>query len=149
MQLHQTTSKGCANLRCRYVGITGWRKPIGCLKLQVVFGKRAINSRAFLRKMTKKDKASSAALPPCRPDQSFTCVLVYLSATHAHPHTHIHTQALSITQLCHSACVFYTCVPWCICLQHTHTHTHTTHTQHTGTVRSHEDVTRNSHQKIP
>ena len=37
---------------------TGWRRPIGCLKLQVMFRKRATNLRALLRKMTCKDKAS-------------------------------------------------------------------------------------------
>ena len=31
---------------------TGWRRSIGCLKLQVIFRKRATNSRALLRKMT-------------------------------------------------------------------------------------------------
>jgi len=33
---------------------TGWRRPIGCLKLQVIFRKRATNYRALLRKMTDK-----------------------------------------------------------------------------------------------
>ena len=37
---------------------TGWRRPIGCLKLQVMFRKRATNYRALLQKMTFKDKAS-------------------------------------------------------------------------------------------
>jgi hypothetical protein len=51
---------------------TGWRRPIGCLKLQVIFRKRATNYRALLRKMTYtdkrrmtcKDKASYTSLPP-------------------------------------------------------------------------------------
>ena len=30
----------------------GWRRPRGCLKLQVIFRKRATNYRALLRKMT-------------------------------------------------------------------------------------------------
>jgi len=33
---------------------TGWRRPIGCLELQVICRKRATNYRAFLRKMTYK-----------------------------------------------------------------------------------------------
>jgi len=37
---------------------TGWRRPIRCLKLQVISCKRASNYRALLRKMTYKDKAS-------------------------------------------------------------------------------------------
>ena len=44
---------------------TGWRRPIGCLKLQVIFCKRATNYRALLRKMTCEDKASYESSPPC------------------------------------------------------------------------------------
>ena len=36
---------------------TGWRRPIGCLKLQVSFRKRATYRRALLRKMTSKNMA--------------------------------------------------------------------------------------------
>ena len=43
-----------------------WRRPIGCLKLQVIFRKRAADYRALLRKVTCKDKASFGSLPPCR-----------------------------------------------------------------------------------
>ena len=44
---------------------TGWRRPIGCLQLQVIFRKRATNYRALMRKMTCKDKASNRSSPPC------------------------------------------------------------------------------------
>jgi len=44
---------------------TGWRRPIGCLKLQIIFCKRATNYRALLRKMTYKDKASYESSTPC------------------------------------------------------------------------------------
>ena len=44
---------------------TGWRRCIGCLKLQVSFCKRATNFRALLYKMTYKDKASYISTPPC------------------------------------------------------------------------------------
>jgi len=44
---------------------TGWRRPIGCLKLQVIFCERATNYGALLRKMTYKDKASYDLMPPC------------------------------------------------------------------------------------
>jgi len=47
---------------------TGWRRLIGCLKSQVIFRKRATNSRALLRnlrKMTYEDKASYDSTPPC------------------------------------------------------------------------------------
>ena len=44
---------------------TGWRKPMGCLELQIILGKRATNYRALLREMTCKDKASYESTPPC------------------------------------------------------------------------------------
>jgi len=44
---------------------TGWRRLIGCLKLQVIFRKKATNYRALLRKMTYEDKASYGSSPPC------------------------------------------------------------------------------------
>ena len=37
-------------------GDTGWRRPIGCLKLQVIFHKRATIYRALLQKMTYKHR---------------------------------------------------------------------------------------------
>jgi len=40
------------------VSDTGWRRLIGCLKLQVIFRKKASNYRSLLRKMTYIDKAS-------------------------------------------------------------------------------------------
>jgi len=56
---------------------TGWRRCIGCLKLQVSFRKRVADYRALLRKMTYKDKASYASSPSC-------------SHTHTtHTHTHV------------------------------------------------------------
>ena len=47
------------------VRCTGWRRPIRCLKLQVILRKKITNYRAFLQKMTYKDKASYGSLPPC------------------------------------------------------------------------------------
>ena len=41
------------------------RRPIGFLKLQVIFRKRAMNYRALLRKITYRDKASYGSSPPC------------------------------------------------------------------------------------
>jgi len=43
--------------------VTGWRRPIKCLKLQVICRKRAINYRALLQKTTQKDKASYGSSP--------------------------------------------------------------------------------------
>jgi len=44
---------------------TGWRRPIGCLKLQVISRKRATNYRALLWKMTFKDTTWYVSSPPC------------------------------------------------------------------------------------
>jgi len=44
---------------------TEWRRPIGCLKSQVICCKRASNHRALLHKMTSKDKASCDSTPLC------------------------------------------------------------------------------------
>jgi len=44
----------------------GWRRLIGCLKLQVIFCKRTTNYVALLRKMTYEDKASYDSMPLCR-----------------------------------------------------------------------------------
>ena len=42
-----------------------WPRPVGCLKLHIIFRKNATNYMALLRKMTYKDEASYASLPPC------------------------------------------------------------------------------------
>ena len=56
----------CVCMRTKWCFLpTGWRRHIGCLKLQVFFRKRATNHRALLQKMTYKNKASCASLPPC------------------------------------------------------------------------------------
>ena len=64
---------------------TGWRRPIECLKLQVIFRKRATNYRALFRKTTYKDMASYGSLPP------FTCPHLTSAPTNTHTHTHKHT----------------------------------------------------------
>jgi len=56
---------------------TGWRRLIGCLKLQVVFRKRATNYRALLRKLTYEDKASYGSTPPCS-STICICTCVYI-----------------------------------------------------------------------
>jgi len=52
---------------------TGWRRLIGCLKLQVIFRKRATNYRALLRKMTCEDKAPYASTPSCTQIHTYLC----------------------------------------------------------------------------
>ena len=45
--------------------VTGWRRRIGCLKLRVIFRKRATNYRALWLKMTYEDKAPYDSTAPC------------------------------------------------------------------------------------
>ena len=52
----------------------GWRRCIGCLNLHVSSCKRAIHYRALLRKMTCKDKAPYASLPPVRIQGGFSSI---------------------------------------------------------------------------
>jgi len=58
-------SRFCATLSAIGCTSTEWRRPIECLKLQVIFRQRATYCRALLRKMTHKDKASYGSWPPC------------------------------------------------------------------------------------
>jgi len=44
---------------------TGWRGLTGSPTLHIIFHKRAIKYRSFLRKMTYKDKGSCESSPPC------------------------------------------------------------------------------------
>ena len=54
---HYANNSNCIN--------RGWRRPIGCLKFQVIFRKGATNYRALLQKMTYEDKASYDSTPLC------------------------------------------------------------------------------------
>jgi len=56
--------------------VTTRQKNVGCLKLQVIFRKKATNYRALLRKMTYEDKASYGSLSP------FTYIYIYRVTTH-------------------------------------------------------------------
>ena len=79
---------------------TEWRRVIGCLKLQVIFCKRATEYRALWRKMTCRDKASYDSTPPC------TLLDHTLQQTATHCNTLQHTAT------------------HCNTLQHTATHRH-------------------------
>ena len=86
----------------------GWRRCIGCFKLQVSFHERATNYWALLRKMTYEDKASYAS-----------CHLV---GAYPHPHSVIHhTHTLSYTTPTHC----HTPHPY---TRNTHCSPHPTHT---------------------
>jgi len=58
---------------------TGWQRLIGCLKLQVIFRKRATNYSALLWKMTYEDKAPYMRLrhPVCVRVCLFVTVCLY------------------------------------------------------------------------
>jgi len=62
-----STAANCTTELCRYhqYCTAGWRRCIGCLKLQVSFRKKATNYRTLLWKITSKDKASYGSSPPC------------------------------------------------------------------------------------
>ena len=60
---------------------TGWRRCIGCLKLQISFRKRATNFRALLQKTTSKDKASYGSTPPCTVFAGWRALVVIGSGT--------------------------------------------------------------------
>jgi len=100
---------------------TGWWRHIGCLKLQIIFRKRATNHRALLRKLTCEDKASYDSTPPCI--IIVDCVICsnilsnrhkYTPAhTHTHAYTHIHTLTWCILRLCRRKAGIYAGVlPW-------------------------------------
>ena len=72
--------------------LTGWRKPIGCLKLQVIFRERATNYRALLREMTCKDKASYDSTPPCTQQCNDFCLSFFLLISTAHSQGNINIQ---------------------------------------------------------
>ena len=96
---------------------TEWRRPIGCLKLHISPRKRATNYRAFLWKMTCKEKAFYGVSPPCNNSREHSDICTH---THTHTLSHLYTHT-------HSLILVHTCT-------HTHTHSHLyTHT-HTRTI---------------
>ena len=72
---------------------TGWRRPIGRLKLRVSFRKRATNYRALLQKITYEDKASYESSPPCITRYNAVCssreALLYEHLCFARVHMYI------------------------------------------------------------
>ena len=61
---------------------TGWRRLIGCLKLQVNFRKRATNYRALLRKMAYEDKASYDSTPLTTKSYHHQATIMCLQCVH-------------------------------------------------------------------
>jgi hypothetical protein len=58
LQSAENTPLICQSLASSY---TGWRRPVGCFKLQVIFHKRATNYRVLLQKMTRRAAARRSA----------------------------------------------------------------------------------------
>jgi len=93
---------------------------IGCLKLQVIFRKRATNYGALLRKMTYKDKASYDSMPHCthlhrwmshvthihEPRHTYACATSHVIAirsirsnTSSHPNASCHVYKIVISYI--------------------------------------------------
>jgi len=71
---------------------TGWRRCIGCLKLQVIFRRRPTHYRALLREMTNKDKASYGSSPPCNAPVTYEGVMSHIWMSHViHMNESCHT----------------------------------------------------------
>ena len=60
-----------------YAG-TEWQTLIGCLKLRVIFRKRATNYRALLRKTTYTDKVSYGSSAPCDDQVIYIYIHIYV-----------------------------------------------------------------------
>ena len=82
---------------------TGWRRLIGCLKLQVILCKRATYYRALLRNMTYEERASYDSTP-----QSIEYVHVFESkcicyaCVYLRVWTRMHRDSVSVQSLCTS-----------------------------------------------
>jgi len=93
---------------------TGWRRPVGCPKLQVIFRKSATYYRALLQKMTYKDKAFYASTPLCkRPLQkNWRCHCDCLfTATHCNTPQHTATHRSTDRSTPHHAATQFI-TPW-------------------------------------
>jgi len=83
--IHTSTMPTLSLLMCMHTSTmpTAWQRLIGCLKMQIIFRKRATNYRALMRKMTYEDKASCGSSPPC----TMSCSYVF---THQEYHMYSH-----------------------------------------------------------
>ena len=134
---------------------TGWRRPIGCLKLQVIFRKRATNHRALLRKMTYKDKASYDSLPPCTCTKPKTAavadsvmefyiymyiyeyIFIYMYI-HVYMYTCVHIYIWKYMYVCMCIHIYiYMCVFMCT---HTHTRKYLYQGQNSGCCRFSDEL---------
>jgi len=95
---------------------TGWRRPIGCLKLQVIFHKRATNHGALLHKMTYKDKTFYntfyGSSPPCSSlgrldliDDDVMCYSVSRLDSVSRP------DIIDLSSMCYISALMFYCAP--------------------------------------
>ena len=98
---HRRIARAIICRQCRHHYSNGILQHIECLKLQVIFRKRATNYRALLQNLSYTDKALYDSTPPCSSFQD----------TDIHKHTH--TLTISMSRYQHIQ---------------THVHKHTTHT---------------------
>jgi len=104
-----------------YAYVTGWRSLIGCLKLQVIFRKRATSYRALLREMTKEDKPFYDFTPPCR---AVHCAIMHVRAIHcARSHANIVTNCNTPYHTAQHCTTLQHTAPHCTALHHTATRT--------------------------
>ena len=106
--IHMYASTSCEKRSAKML-CTGWRRPIECLKLQVIFRKRATHHRALLRKTTYENKAPCDSTPPC------TCICRYIcTGVYVHVHTCMHVPRGRHT--CTYVCVYmYICMYMRMC----------------------------------
>ena len=127
----------CAQAIVQIDANTGWRIPIVCLELQVIYRKRATNYRALLRKMTENDKASYDPTPPFSlMHAQYTLILsCRYTYTHLHIHSHLHfsnasaqaTVHVDATNSMHAQCTptFSHTNAYTYLYVHLHRHVHT------------------------
>ena len=174
--LYKRSMRLCTYINSCHNTCTGWRRLIGCLKLQLIFCARATNHRAHLWNMTYTHRAFYDSTPPCifscvRVCVHVVCVCMWCVCMHAH---WAYDYLLSLWLFMYvrvwvRACVC-TCVCVCVCvcvysvctfnvyrrlIVYTHAHTHTlTHTNtckqtHTHTyTQMHTHIHANTHCKI-
>ena len=88
---------------------TGWQRPIGCLKLQVIFRKRTTNYRALLQKMTYEYKPSYASSPLCIVARLYSSVYWWILLSSLHTNESSSFAGSAVYSLCMFTCK-HTCI---------------------------------------
>ena len=115
---HAATCSAPIPFVCDWRCYTGWWRLIGCLKLWVIFRKRATNYRALLRKMTYEDKASwlhAILYLLCVPRLIHTCVMNRSFVRHA---LSSHCRLQRVLQYVAVCCSLLPCVTVCCSVLH-------------------------------